>query len=351
MRKIAIILLLAVLPKLLFAQNELKAKVEYEEAEQAFEKNDHKTSLQRLNEAEKLLGKTNTKILYLKILNQNQIVQASPYDDYTILKNLRNDCEVYLKLIENKPELYDKYKDVYSIDDQLKLLPTNANEWNEKKENFIIESKPLEVRHKIAKKILSDAANTIVTEDMISTIKDAETKSVITVNGQKIDFIQKFILPDNYLELLSIDGIKIQSKILKNNKLTIIEPGKNPRIGSNKEFDETAETASFFTETYILNNDKYNIYAKNNAKVDGIEMQVVEVIYPDNTKYIFTYNLETKLLYSVTNSTRASRYIEYKDFSGIKVPILSIHKEGVNEYKIEVISVEFNKNIKISEFK
>lgn len=335
----------------IYAQNDVKARIEFEEAEKAFEKNDHKTSLQRLNEAEKLLGKTNTKILYIKILNQNQIVQASPYDEFTILKNLRNDCEVYLKLIENKSELYDKYKEVYIIVDQLKLLPTTLKEWNEKKDNFNIESKPLEIRKNLGQKILADAANAIANKEIISSIKDVQINSVMTVNGEKIEVIQKFILPNNYFESLLLNGINIRSRILKNNKLIISELGEKSRTGNIKELEDITETASFFTEKYILNSEKYSIYAKNNIVVDGLEMLVLEVIYPDKTNFIFTYNSETKLLYSVTTSNKSSKFLEYKDYSGIKIPTLSIHKEDMNEYKLEVKSVEFNKEINISEFK
>lgn len=351
MKKILLIGLLIGLTNTIFAQNDVKARIEFEEAEKSFSVNDYTASLQRLNNAEKLLGKTNTKILYLKILNQNQIILARPYDDFTIINKLRTECDEYLKLIENKSELYDKYKEVYIIFESLKSLPTDLNEWNEEKENISIESKPLEGRNKIAKKILSEAVNSVAPQEVMSLIKDVKIISTVTVNGEKIDVVQKYILPDYYLEKLSLNGMDFQSKVLKNKKLTVTELGKNPRVGTIKELDQILQTASFFTENYILNNDKYVIYAKNNSVLDGIKMQIIEIINPDNTKDVFTYNSETKLLHSVSTASSSSRYLEYKDFSGVKIPLRLIQKEGEIEYNMEVISVEFNTDIKISEFK
>lgn len=118
------------------AQNDLKARLEFEEAEKAFTNNDFTTSLSRLNEAEKLLGKTSTKILYLKVLSQNQLIALNPYGEYDIVVSARKNCEMYIKLSEKKTELYDKYKEIYAIKKELEAYPATLSGFTAKKEEL-----------------------------------------------------------------------------------------------------------------------------------------------------------------------------------------------------------------------
>lgn len=117
-----------------YGQNDIKAKIEYEEAEKAFSENNYTISLQRLNEAEKMLGKTNTKILYLKIICQNEIIKPEPYASFEALVDIRKNCDAYMKMTDKKPDMYDKYKEVYKIKQDLEIYPKSLLDFNLKKE-------------------------------------------------------------------------------------------------------------------------------------------------------------------------------------------------------------------------
>ncbi|MEI8049623.1 MAG: hypothetical protein WCI92_19785, partial [Bacteroidota bacterium] len=72
------------------------AKLKFEDAEEAFEKKDYTTVLTKLDEAEKLLGKTNPPMLYLRILSQDNIITTDPLKDFKILESVRDNCSYYL---------------------------------------------------------------------------------------------------------------------------------------------------------------------------------------------------------------------------------------------------------------
>lgn len=98
------------------------AKIKYEEAEEAFTQGEYATTLTRLNEAEKILGATNPRILYLRIMATDKVVQAEPYGKFAQLQALRKYCAFYLTKYENLDNNEDKYRDVYKVSESLKQL-------------------------------------------------------------------------------------------------------------------------------------------------------------------------------------------------------------------------------------
>ena len=123
--------LLAVFFSLLFhlnmqAQNQL-AKIKYMDAEEAFAAGNFKTSLAKLDEAEKLLGSSNPKILFMRIMIQDQLIRTDTnffksYANFSILSALRDNCKNYTKKY-NTPELYDKNTEVNKILQQYSNYP------------------------------------------------------------------------------------------------------------------------------------------------------------------------------------------------------------------------------------
>lgn len=92
------------------AQNTI-AKIKYEEAEEAFARQDFKTTIERLDEAKKLLKSTNPKILHLRILAAQNLIKGEPDFDYGLIEQFKKDAKYYLEQYENSDE--DKYREVY----------------------------------------------------------------------------------------------------------------------------------------------------------------------------------------------------------------------------------------------
>jgi hypothetical protein len=106
------------------------AKIKYEEAEEAYMKEDYPLALKKLNEAETILKATNPRIMYLRIMAQSEIIRGNfdPYQDFSILQSTRNLLAKYLKDYESIPNNEDKYKDVYKVSERLIPYPNTLAE-------------------------------------------------------------------------------------------------------------------------------------------------------------------------------------------------------------------------------
>jgi nitrogen regulatory protein PII-like uncharacterized protein len=111
-----------------YAQSDIIAKLKFEEAEEAFQKGDFSSSIKKLDEAEKLLGVTNPKIEYLRILAYFNVIEQNSGNDYNMLSQARNKINFYLKNYTGASE--EKYKEVYKISEQLNKYPKSLDEYN-----------------------------------------------------------------------------------------------------------------------------------------------------------------------------------------------------------------------------
>ncbi|RXK85308.1 tetratricopeptide repeat protein [Filimonas effusa] len=98
------------------------AKLKYEEAEEAFVANDYLTTISKLDETEKLLGATNPRILYLRIMAQDKLIRSELFLDYEIIAAFRKNCSTYLTKYESVSGIEEKYKEVYKASETYKLI-------------------------------------------------------------------------------------------------------------------------------------------------------------------------------------------------------------------------------------
>jgi len=118
------------------------AKLKFEDAEEAFNNKDYTTALVKLDEAEKILGKTNPPMLYLRILSQDNMITIDPLKDFKILESVRDNCSYYLTNYENIENNDDKYREIYKISESLKQYATTLKDWeNDKKQKIEEERK------------------------------------------------------------------------------------------------------------------------------------------------------------------------------------------------------------------
>ena len=98
------------------------AKLKYKDAEEAYNKSDYTTALNKLNEAEKLFGKVNPPIVYLRIVAQDKMVSSSKSVDPNLMAALMKNTAFYLKEYEHTKGIEDKYKEVYKLNEKLSEL-------------------------------------------------------------------------------------------------------------------------------------------------------------------------------------------------------------------------------------
>ena len=102
-----------------FAQNDIKAREEFTEAQTAFDETNFDKALEHLNSAQQLLGVWSPKIAHLRIVTlDNMCNYSSPENIYTKLQ--QKEVSQYLKTVINKKD--DKFTFIVGVDKKLALL-------------------------------------------------------------------------------------------------------------------------------------------------------------------------------------------------------------------------------------
>lgn len=108
-----------------FAQNDLRARIQFEDAETAFASKDYATAITHLTEAEKLLGKWTPKVGYLMILSLNKLINFEK-PDRALFDNLLDHTDRYMTHAQSNTEVDpEKFKEIYSVEQHLGNLMNN----------------------------------------------------------------------------------------------------------------------------------------------------------------------------------------------------------------------------------
>lgn len=100
------------------AQDATIAKYKFEEAEEAYNAEKYKVALTKLDEVEKLLGKTYEKTLYLRIMALDKLIWSGEGGlDINNIVLLQKNYTDYLKTFEGQTE-EEKYRDIYKISEK-----------------------------------------------------------------------------------------------------------------------------------------------------------------------------------------------------------------------------------------
>ncbi|MGA9211281.1 tetratricopeptide repeat protein [Kaistella sp.] len=104
------------------AQSDIKARIEFEEAEKAFVAEEYEMALKHLNETEKLIGKWTPTVAYLKIEALHAITDMGNFGDPTMqaLYEEVTKYMTYMNKLNSNNIPTEKYKAVYAIEKVLK---------------------------------------------------------------------------------------------------------------------------------------------------------------------------------------------------------------------------------------
>lgn len=285
------------------AQNEVKAKIEFEEAEKAYNSNDFVASLNRLNEAEKLIGKPSSTILYLKILSQNQIINAKPYDDFLIVENIRKNCDAYMKLTEKKTGLYEKYKEVYQIKQDLEKYPKSLVDFTKQKEQNKLAAAKVE-QDKIEEKKIKGAFLEDLFEKIHFRFEEGKTVEYYTAKYPEFDeFIKKSKKKKTgdettYSIKLGVGRVfgklfrvELDYVVSKNSNITlasytILAGGKASKENIYDEYDNLVQQAlnTYGADAVISKNDQYGRVTTIKSKELNFGCRIIHSFFDfDNT--------------------------------------------------------------------
>jgi len=155
---ICILSFLVLVASMANAQNTLKAKMEFEEAEAAYAANKYQVAITKLTKAEELLGKWAPNIAYLKIQALDKVC------DYEDAKNtyrgpLDKEVKSYLAFAnENeKAIVFDKFKEVVQIEKRLNYA-SEIDGWKKMEEYVLAKSASSKNEYPVAMDYFSKAA-------------------------------------------------------------------------------------------------------------------------------------------------------------------------------------------------
>jgi len=127
-----------------FAQNDLKAHIEFGKAETAFQDRNYQTALEHITENEKLLGIYSGKVSFLKIQILKELADFRSLDD-TYLADLTKEVNKYMNYADKNPSKVpiEKLTTVYDLEQRIKENRADLEQERIAKEKKLAEEKRL----------------------------------------------------------------------------------------------------------------------------------------------------------------------------------------------------------------
>lgn len=285
-----------------FAQNnDMKARMEYEDAETAYQSQDYQKAVTHLESAEKLLGKPTAKTRYLLILALNN--NLSQNYEYKDLEKLRNLTKHY---VDNYTTDVEKYRDIYDLSNSLKNYPKSLEEFNQ----FVQEQKTRIVEKEIHQKKLqavidfgNEWSNKYYFKPFLS--KDEflkQNKYLSDKSFKKIDFSENVLLyqrsDTKSFEINDTNFLVWKSDNEVYNYKFTFECGKDQYDNQKAKYDEIKKFAySNFDTKYIKEATKYTMLSisipTSNEEPDKIEYYIIFTFATYNKKSMISVNYTT----------------------------------------------------------
>jgi len=277
----------------IFAQNnDMKARMEYEDAETAYQSQDYQKAITHLESAEKLLGKPMAKTRYLLILALSKnLTQDYEYQDLEKLKKLSK------HYVDNYTTDTEKYRDIYDLSKNLdKNYPKSLNEYqqlqiqkNERKKDEIAEIE-------IKRNNFLNYKTVSFYEDgkYIKNFKDYKFSSNYSLKDKKVD--RKYYVM-NFSGTNSIDD-SIVDFYFNENKLSYSHSKARIYYPTTSKLEELKKTFLKDTEDFAY---KYNLTPEIINNPNG-EIFTYKFSYKNKTVEFISNTSNIKGMISYTNA-------------------------------------------------
>lgn len=209
-----------------------------------------------------------------------------------------------------------------------------------------------------AESILQKAANAVALPAVMLAIKDIEMIGTASVMGQSLGFNQKFVLPNNFVQTMTVQGMTMAKQLLKKGVYAQNQQGQDVPLKEDDK-EKMDEEGVFFTETYLLQQKGYIFTIKGIEQVDGKDANIVEIKSPKGRKFTNYYDVASGFL--VKNSFTAdspqgkavvTTYSSaYKLYNGVQVPTNLIIDYGQFKINLDITEVKINQGLKADDLK
>lgn len=125
MKKLCLIWILTVIGFWAEAQSSI-AKLNFEEAEEAYNKGDYTKALEKLELSEKNFGGPNLPIKYLRILSQDKLIRG--ISDAELIYIIKQHSKAFLIDYQEEDGIEEKYREIYKISEKYSSYPSTKEE-------------------------------------------------------------------------------------------------------------------------------------------------------------------------------------------------------------------------------
>lgn len=206
--------------------------------------------------------------------------------------------------------------------------------------------------------ILQNAVKAYGGADAIAGIKDVQMTGKANVMGRDVTVTQKNLVPSGFLQEMSMQGMVLQKKMMKDGTFTAMAQGQAMPV-EEKDKEEMREDAMVFTEQFILNNKDYQLSIKGIEPIEGKDAYAVAVKTPAGREYTNFYDVATGLLVKksmVQESPMGTMNInvsvgDYKPFNGVLIPTRIVNDLGMMKFDIRFDEVKVNSGLKAEDIK
>jgi hypothetical protein len=206
--------------------------------------------------------------------------------------------------------------------------------------------------------ILQKAIEAYGGQSAIAGIKDLQMTGKASIMGRDVTVTQKNIVPSGFLQELSMQGMVLQKKLMKDGQFTATAQGQSLPV-EEKEKEEMMEDAVIFTEPYLLSKSGYQFNLKGIEQVEGKDAYVLGVKTPAGREFTNYYDVASGLMVkkSMTQeSPMGSMTVnvtvaDYKPFNGVLIPTRINNDLGAMKFDITFDDVKVNSGLKAEDLK
>ncbi|MEO6845420.1 MAG: M1 family metallopeptidase [Ginsengibacter sp.] len=208
-----------------------------------------------------------------------------------------------------------------------------------------------------AKDVIDNYLKAIGGVDKIKRIKDFSYTEKADVQGQQIELVNKYKMPNRMLLTVTLtsSNTQIQKELVNGDSVSLLSMGNSQLLDENTK-KRIKESAIPFPEIQYLNpNSGVQLsLSPVMAKVDDKDAYVLAISIDSGnpTKEYFDAETGLKLKKEVTSgaASQSTTYSDYKEIDGIKFPYSQIVSTSV-EIPFKVTDVKINSGLKDEDFK
>jgi hypothetical protein len=190
-------------------------------------------------------------------------------------------------------------------------------------------------------------------------IKDLTMTGTASVMGQNLDFVQKYVLPNGFLQTMTAGPNVLSKQLVKGTVYSVMQQGQEAPL-EDKDKEELDEGAALFVESYMMQKGGYTFTLKGIEPVEGKDAYAIDIKSPKGRVSTYYYDVVSSLRVKEAHTeegpdgkpaTTSILTSEFKIFNGVKLPVKQVFDAGPFKLDINIKDVKVNTGLKLEDLK